>query len=640
MTKTCYYELLGIERDATADEIKSAYRKQALKWHPDKNGNTEEATQRFQAINEANSTLSDPNERAWYDSHREQILSGKENDEDYCGNINLWPYFTNDCFKGFEDDEEGFWAVYQGVFVQIDRDEEMEEEVGTTHYAAPLFGNSKSTAEEVFAFYSHWNNFATIKSFAWSEKYNPNEGNNRRIRRLIEGENKKERQKSRKAFNDLVKALVDHIKKRDTRYSTFMEEKRREKQRKLIEAKEKEEERKRKRKEEMELFRREQEKRWAEEEAARAELGESEDEDSDEEEEPEPQEVYCEACKKLFKNENQWENHQKSKKHQEKIERILQEVLLEEERAELQKNESEALDAEEESDDDDEEEKEEDQEQTQKKGKHHKKSQPAKKLSKKEKKKLRENQAKFKDFHAVSTNSVPDEEDDKNQDKPASSSDEEEKREENKESNSGSGSDSDSDAEDFTLPTKFGQNRQAGGGFFHGGLHHSSSSEDESEEDEEQKEGESNAVVSDKDNSKSSASSDTEEKEENEEEKTEIKEKEELPAKVETSKEEETTNKKKRRNKTKKNENIPQTIQETTKPDDNDNFSDEDGDKKKGKKGRRAKKEDREAKTMEESLTCGTCKDVFTSRNALFKHIKQTGHGVLISAGGKKGKRK
>lgn len=62
----CYYELLGLERTATADEIKKAYRKQALINHPDKNPDQiEESTKLFALIQEAYSVLSDDHERKW-----------------------------------------------------------------------------------------------------------------------------------------------------------------------------------------------------------------------------------------------------------------------------------------------------------------------------------------------------------------------------------------------------------------------------------------------------------------------------------------------------------------------------------------------------------------------------------------------
>ncbi len=62
-----YYNVLGVSRNATEDEIKKAYRKLAMKYHPDRNPGDKEAEDKFKDINEANEVLSDPKKRARYD---------------------------------------------------------------------------------------------------------------------------------------------------------------------------------------------------------------------------------------------------------------------------------------------------------------------------------------------------------------------------------------------------------------------------------------------------------------------------------------------------------------------------------------------------------------------------------------------
>lgn len=68
-----YYKILGIEKDATEQEIKKAYRKLAIVHHPDKNPDDDTAADRFKEIQEANETLSDPQKRARYDSGEDLI---------------------------------------------------------------------------------------------------------------------------------------------------------------------------------------------------------------------------------------------------------------------------------------------------------------------------------------------------------------------------------------------------------------------------------------------------------------------------------------------------------------------------------------------------------------------------------------
>src|ERR1700754_3266787 len=64
-----YYKILGVDKNASQDDIKKAYRKLARKHHPDLNPNDKEAHKRFQQINEANEVLSDPEKRKKYDQY-------------------------------------------------------------------------------------------------------------------------------------------------------------------------------------------------------------------------------------------------------------------------------------------------------------------------------------------------------------------------------------------------------------------------------------------------------------------------------------------------------------------------------------------------------------------------------------------
>ncbi|XWS42341.1 hypothetical protein CRYUN_Cryun16bG0006300 [Craigia yunnanensis] len=83
---SCYYSVLGISKDASFSDIRIAYRKLALKWHPDRYarnpGVAGEAKRRFQQIQEAYSVLSDNTKRSMYDTGLYDPL--EEEDEDFC----------------------------------------------------------------------------------------------------------------------------------------------------------------------------------------------------------------------------------------------------------------------------------------------------------------------------------------------------------------------------------------------------------------------------------------------------------------------------------------------------------------------------------------------------------------------------
>ena len=96
-----YYEILGVKKTATADELKKAYRKLAIQNHPDKHPEAkEEYEKKFKEINEAYSVLSDPNKKAMYDQTG-SADGGSSGGAGFGG-------FGNGGFGGFEGGNFGF----------------------------------------------------------------------------------------------------------------------------------------------------------------------------------------------------------------------------------------------------------------------------------------------------------------------------------------------------------------------------------------------------------------------------------------------------------------------------------------------------------------------------------------------------
>ncbi|CAH8584856.1 unnamed protein product [Schistosoma mattheei] len=196
----CYYELLGVTQNVEQVDLKKAYYKLSLQWHPDKN-TTEDTTVIFQEIQEAYKVLSDPQERAWYDKHRAQILQGNgrgtqmgETSDYQESRVDVFQYFTRSCFEKFDDDVKGFYTVYAKVFADI-----TEEEKCAAKFSGCTISSSESGSDD---------------DEDDCKKYSRH---SRQERRAMEAENNRMRMSAIRKRNEEIRQLVAYVKKRDKR---------------------------------------------------------------------------------------------------------------------------------------------------------------------------------------------------------------------------------------------------------------------------------------------------------------------------------------------------------------------------------------------------------------------------------------
>lgn len=279
----------------------------------------------FQKIQEAYECLSDPQERQWYNDHRDQVLGG---DDDGLG-VDVSKYFSKSSFNGFDDSTNGFYSVFRDAFAEVIA-WESEYRSGTM----PMFGDSKTPLNEVNTFYSYWASFATSHPFASADEYKAEREYNRRVRRDIEAHNNDRRKEARKKYNEQIRSLVDWVKRRDPRFQAYQAEKTRIAQEKAAELEAKKREREEKdnekrrqwaeeAKKEAEALKEERRKLIAEARANGQVLDDDDadknsnelEEDNEEFEDENNVMVLCDLCKKVFKSKKQFDTHCKSKKH-------------------------------------------------------------------------------------------------------------------------------------------------------------------------------------------------------------------------------------------------------------------------------------------------------------------------------------
>ncbi|KAG6909987.1 hypothetical protein DXG01_013987 [Tephrocybe rancida] len=327
-----YYELLEVDENATADEIKRSFRRLALIHHPDKNkDDVEGATKRFATLQQAYE------ERAWYDSHKASLVP-EPDAETVFENIrkgappprardrgltsrHLSRFLDASLWSGFDDGADRLGA---------------EETMFSADIEYPSFGFStwtwtsidKSDNQQARLFYTAWTNFATSKDFTWSDQWNLTEAPDRRVKRLMEKDNKKARDDARREYNDTVRSLAKFIRKRDPRYKAHLARQAEQPQQSQASGSATPIAGASKRQQTTEEY---VEQDWQKVDTTKLHS----DLDWAAAEGEDPEEWECVACRKTFRSEAAWDSHERSKKHLREVELLRQQMLEENEDLDL-----------------------------------------------------------------------------------------------------------------------------------------------------------------------------------------------------------------------------------------------------------------------------------------------------------------
>ncbi|XP_042988829.1 DNAJ protein JJJ1 homolog [Carya illinoinensis] len=152
-------------------QVHGGTQKLALQLHPDKlvqSGFSQaEATARFQELAHAYEVLSDPKERAWYDSHRSQILFSDPSSTTNSAVPDLFSFFSSTAFSGYSNSGRGFYKVYSDLFGKVYANEiDFARKLGLgldSVREAPVMGDLESPYAQVTAFYNYWLGFSTVR---------------------------------------------------------------------------------------------------------------------------------------------------------------------------------------------------------------------------------------------------------------------------------------------------------------------------------------------------------------------------------------------------------------------------------------------------------------------------------------------
>ena len=143
--KRDYYEVLGIQKGASEDEIKKAFRKKARENHPDLHPDDPSYVEKFQEINEANEVLSDPDKRAKYDQFGFAAFDGSAGPGggNPYGSGGAWQQFRNGGFSGFSGGPGGTYHEFRFNGSNMDIDDILKQAFGSSGFGG--FGRSSGS---------------------------------------------------------------------------------------------------------------------------------------------------------------------------------------------------------------------------------------------------------------------------------------------------------------------------------------------------------------------------------------------------------------------------------------------------------------------------------------------------------------